>query len=249
MICLWVQLLRTVPQTTFVTRPSGFFLAIEMERAEVHRAFLPATAKRSNPKFTCPTGFQFQTKQKYPMVIFVHGAGYLQNVINGWNNYYREFMFNELLTQKGYVVLDIDYRGSAGYGRDWRTDVYDFLGGKDFDDHIDAIDYMVKNYCGESGKGRRIRRQLRRIYGGDAGVAGSGQDRRRGGIAAGCGLEELLRFVARSTRLSGSDFLTRIRKHTNAARRSSYADKLERPSADSARRCRTIMSTFRIRSS
>lgn len=86
-------------------------------------------------------------KQKYPMVIFVHGAGYLQNTINGWNNYYREFMFNELLTQKGYVVLDIDYRGSAGYGRDWRTDVYDFLGGKDFDDHIDAIEFMVKNYA------------------------------------------------------------------------------------------------------
>ncbi|MGH9947297.1 MAG: alpha/beta fold hydrolase [Pyrinomonadaceae bacterium] len=85
-------------------------------------------------------------RQKYPMAIFVHGAGYLQNTINGWNNYYREFMFNELLTQKGYVVLDIDYRGSAGYGRDWRTDVFDFLGGKDFDDHIDAIDFMVKNY-------------------------------------------------------------------------------------------------------
>ena len=34
-----------------------------------------------------------------------------------------------------YVVLDIDYRGSAGYGRDWRTDVYDFLGGADMDDH------------------------------------------------------------------------------------------------------------------
>ncbi|MEP7213128.1 MAG: alpha/beta fold hydrolase [Acidobacteriota bacterium] len=89
----------------------------------------------------------FDKNRKYPMVVFVHGAGYLQNVVNGWNNYYREFMFNELLTQKGYVVLDIDYRGSAGYGRDWRTDVYDFLGGKDMDDHVDAIDYMVKNYA------------------------------------------------------------------------------------------------------
>jgi dipeptidyl aminopeptidase/acylaminoacyl peptidase len=43
----------------------------------------------------------FNAKQKYPMVVFVHGAGYLQNTINGWNNYYREFMFNHLLTQKG----------------------------------------------------------------------------------------------------------------------------------------------------
>ena len=88
----------------------------------------------------------------YPMVIFVHGAGYLQNTINGWNNYYREFMFNQILTEKGYVVLDIDYRGSAGYGRDWRTDVHDFLGGKDYEDHLDAIDYMVKNYAVDAGK-------------------------------------------------------------------------------------------------
>ncbi len=88
----------------------------------------------------------FDRSKKSPMVIFVHGAGYLQNVINGWNNYYREFMFNQLLTQKGYVILDIDYRGSAGYGRDWRADVYDFLGGKDYDDHIDGIDFMVKEY-------------------------------------------------------------------------------------------------------
>ncbi|GIU81849.1 MAG: S9 family peptidase [Acidobacteria bacterium] len=88
----------------------------------------------------------FDPAKKYPMVIFIHGAGYLQNTINGWNNYYREFMFNQLLTERGYVVLDIDYRGSAGYGRDWRTDVYGFLGGKDYEDHLDAIDFMVKNY-------------------------------------------------------------------------------------------------------
>jgi dipeptidyl aminopeptidase/acylaminoacyl peptidase len=101
--------------------------------------------KQIKSKIYLPTGFD--KSKKYPMVIFVHGAGYLQNTINGWNNYYREFMFNELLAQKGYVVLDIDYRGSAGYGREWRTDVYDFLGGKDYDDHLDAIDFMIKNYA------------------------------------------------------------------------------------------------------
>ncbi len=103
--------------------------------------------KQIRSKVYIPGGFD--QKKKYPMVIFVHGAGYLQNTINGWNNYYREFMFNELLTQKGYIVLDIDYRGSAGYGRDWRTDVYDFLGGKDYDDHLDAIDFMTRNYAAD----------------------------------------------------------------------------------------------------
>ena len=101
--------------------------------------------KQIKSKIYLPTGFD--KSKRYPMVVFVHGAGYLQNTINGWNNYYREFMFNELLTQKGYVVLDIDYRGSSGYGREWRTDVYDFLGGKDYDDELDALDFMIKNYA------------------------------------------------------------------------------------------------------
>ncbi|MBC7910071.1 MAG: S9 family peptidase, partial [Pyrinomonadaceae bacterium] len=92
-----------------------------------------------------PLGFNKQ--KKYPAVVFVHGAGYLQNVINGWNNYYREAMFHHILTERGYVVLDIDYRGSAGYGREWRTDVYDFLGGLDYQDHLDGIDFIVKNYA------------------------------------------------------------------------------------------------------
>ena len=79
-------------------------------------------------------------------VIFVHGAGYLQNVHFGWsNNYPREYMFNNLLADKGYTVIDIDYRGSAGYGRDWRTGIYRFMGGKDLDDEVDAAKFLVTN--------------------------------------------------------------------------------------------------------
>ncbi len=89
----------------------------------------------------------FDKKKKYPAVVFVHGAGYLQDIINGWSYYYREEMFNHILTERGYVVLEIDYRGSAGYGREWRTDVYDYLGGLDFQDHLDGIDYIVSNYA------------------------------------------------------------------------------------------------------
>ncbi len=77
-------------------------------------------------------------------VIFVHGAGYLQNVHYWWSSYSREYMFNNLLADKGYTVIDIDYRGSAGYGRDWRTGIYRYMGGKDLDDEVDAAKYLVK---------------------------------------------------------------------------------------------------------
>ena len=77
-------------------------------------------------------------------VIFVHGAGYLQNVHRWWSSYYREYMFHNILVDNGYTVLDIDYRGSAGYGRDWRTSIYRHMGGKDLDDQVDGARYLTE---------------------------------------------------------------------------------------------------------
>ena len=79
-------------------------------------------------------------------MIFVHGAGYLHNVHNYWSSYSREYMFNQYLASKGYVVLDIDYRGSAGYGRDWRTAIYRWMGGRDLQDHVDGSQYLQKEF-------------------------------------------------------------------------------------------------------
>jgi dipeptidyl aminopeptidase/acylaminoacyl peptidase len=78
-----------------------------------------------------------------PAVVFVHGAGYLQNVHKWWSSYYREYMFHHLLMERGFTVLDIDYRGSAGYGRDWRTGIYRHMGGKDLTDHVDGARYLT----------------------------------------------------------------------------------------------------------
>jgi dipeptidyl aminopeptidase/acylaminoacyl peptidase len=79
-------------------------------------------------------------------VIFVHGAGYLQNAHKWWSNYFREYMFHNLLADNGYTVIDLDYRASAGYGRDWRTGIYRFMGGKDLTDHVDGAKWLVQNY-------------------------------------------------------------------------------------------------------
>ena len=76
-------------------------------------------------------------------VLFVHGAGYLHNVHNYWSDYFREYQFHHLLAAKGYVVLDVDYRGSAGYGRDWRTAVYRHMGARDLEDFVDASRWIT----------------------------------------------------------------------------------------------------------
>ena len=82
-------------------------------------------------------------KRGGPAVVFVHGAGYLQNVHRWWSTYFREYMFHHLLMEQGYIVIDVDYRASAGYGRDWRTGIYRYMGGKDLQDQIDAARWLV----------------------------------------------------------------------------------------------------------
>ena len=78
-----------------------------------------------------------------PGVVFVHGSGYLQNVDRKWSTYYREYMFGHILMDRGFLVIDVDYRGSAGHGRDWRTAIYEHMGGKDLDDIVDAAKYIT----------------------------------------------------------------------------------------------------------
>lgn len=75
--------------------------------------------------------------------VFVHGAGYTQNSHTGWSYYFREFMFNSMLSQQGYVVIDMDYRASKGYGRDWRTEIYRKMGTPELQDLKDGVKWMV----------------------------------------------------------------------------------------------------------
>ncbi|KAA3616658.1 MAG: S9 family peptidase [Calditrichaeota bacterium] len=94
-------------------------------------------------------------------VLFVHGAGWLQNAHKWWSSYFREYMFHNLLLERGYTVLDIDFRGSAGYGRDWRTAIYRSMGDKDLEDYVDGAKWLVEKHGIDA---RRIG-----IYGGSYG--------------------------------------------------------------------------------
>jgi dipeptidyl aminopeptidase/acylaminoacyl peptidase len=96
-----------------------------------------------------------------PGVVFVHGAGYLQNAHRYWSTYFREYMFHNLLASRGYVILDVDYRASSGYGRDWRTAIYRHMGGKDLEDIVDGAKYLAAK---EQVNPRRIG-----LYGGSYG--------------------------------------------------------------------------------
>jgi dipeptidyl aminopeptidase/acylaminoacyl peptidase len=141
---LYVQATRANAQTAQLTEsPTKEWLAFDWKIPEIIQVpasdgvQVPARIYRPQEWNAPPNG---------AAVIFVHGAGYLHNVVDYWSPYPREYMFNQYLASKGYVVLDIDYRGSAGYGRDWRTAIYRWMGGRDLQDQVDGSKYLTRSF-------------------------------------------------------------------------------------------------------
>jgi dipeptidyl aminopeptidase/acylaminoacyl peptidase len=76
--------------------------------------------------------------------VWVHGDGITQN-FDGWHlrrDYAVYYSVHQFFVQQGYVVLAVDYRGSIGYGRDWRQGHYRDLGGADYRDIAAGVDYL-----------------------------------------------------------------------------------------------------------
>jgi len=149
---------RPAEMTKVTTSPTAEWASFPWIRPDIVRfraqdgTMVPARVYRPRDMGASPNGAG---------VIFVHGAGYLHNVHNYWSSYSREYMFNHFLAAAGYTVLDVDYRGSAGYGRDWRTAIYRWMGGKDLSDQVDGARYLVES---ESVDAKRIG-----LYGGSYG--------------------------------------------------------------------------------
>ena len=79
-----------------------------------------------------------------PAVVFVHGAGYLQNVAPLLVELFREYMFHHLLASQRIRRCSTSIIAArAGYGRDWRTAIYRHMGGKDLEDIVDGAKYLA----------------------------------------------------------------------------------------------------------
>jgi dipeptidyl aminopeptidase/acylaminoacyl peptidase len=83
--------------------------------------------------------------KKVAAIVHVHGEGYLQYVTKGWGagtGGAHIYPFIQYLVGRGYVVLNLDFRGSSGYGREWRVGVYRDLGGIDLQDVVGGLEYL-----------------------------------------------------------------------------------------------------------
>ena len=83
--------------------------------------------------------------RRYPLVLILHGGNAVQGAGRRLASQ-REGLFAQFLVAQGYLVLEVDYRGSLGYGRDFREAVHGRLGFAEIEDYRDAVDYMVAQH-------------------------------------------------------------------------------------------------------
>jgi dipeptidyl aminopeptidase/acylaminoacyl peptidase len=83
----------------------------------------------------------YQPGTKYPCIVQVHG-GPESAYVEGWTTSY--VTWSELLAARGYVVFSPNYRGSTGRGVAYSKADHQDLGGKEFDDVLDGIDFLVQ---------------------------------------------------------------------------------------------------------
>ncbi len=87
----------------------------------------------------------FDASKKYPIIFYVYGEAWGQTVQDRWRG--SSYLWDQMLTEKGYIVASIDNRGTrAPKGRTWRKEVYGAIGVLSSRDQSDALKAMAKRW-------------------------------------------------------------------------------------------------------
>lgn len=95
-----------------------------------------------NGYLTLPSGVE---AKNLPMVLFVHGGPWARD---RWN----DNVFTQVLANRGYAVLQVNYRGSSGYGKAFQEKAIAEFAGKMHDDLIDGVQWAVKTGVADPAK-------------------------------------------------------------------------------------------------
>ena len=81
----------------------------------------------------------FDASKKYPVVVRVYGGPHAQLVTNSWSH---QDYFTQHLLQQGFIVYQLDNRGSAHRGTKFEYVIYKQLGDAEVNDQKVGVDYL-----------------------------------------------------------------------------------------------------------
>jgi dipeptidyl-peptidase-4 len=82
----------------------------------------------------------FNPQKKYPVLVHTYGGPHAQVVRNGWGG--ANFLWHQLMAQKGYIIFSLDNRGSAGRGHAFETPLHFRIGAQELSDQRDGVQYL-----------------------------------------------------------------------------------------------------------
>jgi len=95
----------------------------------------------------------FDTGKSYPLLLNIYGGPGAQGVYNVWES----SSFNQWLAQQGYVIANVNNRGSGGYGHDFEKIVYKKLGHWEAHDFAETAKYLAETHAWIDGERIGIR--------------------------------------------------------------------------------------------
>jgi dipeptidyl-peptidase-4 len=83
----------------------------------------------------------FDATKKYPVFMTVYGGPGHNTVENAWEG--SNYLWYQLLAQKGYIVVSVDNRGTGNRGEAFKKSTYKQLGKLETEDQMEAATYMA----------------------------------------------------------------------------------------------------------
>ncbi len=87
-----------------------------------------------------PAGFD--PAHKYPVIVHLYGGPGAQVVRDAWEG--SDFLWHQLMAQKGFVIFLLDNRGTSGRGHKFETPVYHHLGQAELADQLAGVAWLTK---------------------------------------------------------------------------------------------------------
>lgn len=145
---------QAVRRTTVYRSPQPVQLGPALISRPRHFTFSSANGAHAHGLFLEPCNSDVCSSAVPPLLVNVHGGptGTARAVLNPLHQFW---------TSRGFAVLDLNHRGSTGYGRRFRRLLYGQWGCADIEDIVAAVEHLV-------AEGRVNRRQIA-IRGGSAG--------------------------------------------------------------------------------
>jgi dipeptidyl-peptidase 4 len=120
-------------------------------RLDAQHPIAPYLADNSIPEFGILTASDGQTlyyrlfkprhfdpSKRYPAIVDVYGGPGVQRIVDNWNG----SSFTQILTRAGYVVFQLDNRGSASRGTAFQAPIHDQLGVAEVADQVQGARWL-----------------------------------------------------------------------------------------------------------